>query len=404
MNCGKPADCGTAWRISIPILLPGLALLMLLVACDGNENAIRTYEVAKSTQHHGSTLLTPSSTTESNQGNMVSPLSLVQWTMPQAWHQEPSNRQMILAVFHVDQTHTLEVQVSAISGDAGGVLANVNRWRNQLDLPPITDPELGDHVEIINTQGSFGGVVDVTNPQTNKRTIATVIQGGAGMSWFVKASGDAEPVGKQKQAIITFTESFRFNAQAAKDHNHDPADHEGHDHPQSADSQPTQAPGSSSMGMQGQLQPGSTPAGSVQMITPQSWTQTKPSSPVIQASYNIKSSQGDAVVTVTSLNNDGGGLLPNINRWRNQIGLEPVAALSDQPVALLNMAGVTAMLIDLEALPDGNHAGKRMLMAVVSLPTETWYFKMTGSTTAITQLKSDFINAVQSARFAGVSQ
>lgn len=376
--------------------------IAVMLGCDDNADAIRVYEVPKTTQHHGSALL---STPEGAQPDMPaagqSPLSLVEWTMPAAWHQEPSNRPMILAIFHVDQTHTIEVQVSAFAGDAGGVLDNVNRWRKQINLDPITDAQLGDNVQIIDTQGSFGGVVDLTNTSNSKRTIATVIQGGAGMSWFVKASGEPDAVGKQKAAIIAFAESFRFKNPAADAHaGHDHSD-PNHVHEAPAASA-TPTPGTFvPASMQGQLPAGAIPTGNVQLAKPDSWTQTQPSSPIILAAYNAKSAQGDAAVTVTSLNSDGGGLLPNINRWRNQLGLTPVASLSDQPVVLLNMTGVTAMLVDLEADPAGPFAGKRMMMAVVSRSSETWYFKMTGSVSALTELKSDFIAAVQSARFAG---
>lgn len=394
----RPGQPGIRRPVTVAVCLLS-AVVLTLVGCDDDSNGIRVYEVSKSTQHHGSALLTPPQTTPDQPGQMingVSPLDLVQWTMPEAWHQENIKRQMILAVFHVDHSHTLEVTVAAFPGDVGGVLANVNRWRNQLSLEPITDAKLPENVQVINTQGSFGGVVDVTNAQTNQRTIATVILGGAGMSWFVKATGPSDPVGAQKQAIIKFTESFSFKPAPNAD------DHAGHDHtqPATAASTPPSAPTVPSMA-------GSVPAAPAQgvsLTTSDNWTEVKTTSPVIVKAYDVTSPLGKAQVTITSLNNDGGGLLPNINRWRNQLGLSPVSKLSDQPVSLLNMSGVTAMLLDIQAEASGEQTAKGMFMAIVSRPTETWYFKMTGDAPVLQQLKDEFITAVQSAQFAGAGQ
>ena len=146
------------------------------------------------------------------------------------------------------------------------------------------------------------------------------------------------------------------------------------------------------------------PVHGVSLTAPQSWTQVKATSPVIVKAYDVSSSYGKAQVAITSLNNDGGGLLPNINRWRNQLGLSPVNKLSDQPVSLLNMSGVTAMLMDIQSQASDDQPARGMLMAIVSRPTETWYFKMTGEAPVLKQLKDDFVTAVQSAKFAGAGQ
>ena len=52
---------------------------------------------------------------------------------------------------------------------------------------------------------------------------------------------------------------------------------------------------------------------------------------MLLASFSItEQTDGPAEVTVSSLGRGGGGLLPNINRWRGQIGL---SALSQDDLA-----------------------------------------------------------------------
>lgn len=361
-------------------LCAGLGLF-LLAGCDRAED-VRSYTIEKKDDHHVSRLLTgPETSPEQNQPPKagqtdVSPLATVQWTVPAQWHQESNPRPMILAVFHPNtREHKPDIEVSSFAGDVGGVLANVNRWRQQIGLPPVTEETLHEHIEFINTQGSFGGMIDALNPQTGRRTIAVIIQVGTERSWFIKASGEDALVAGQKQTIRQFAESFRFVR------------------PGAASEQPaaTNAPS----------QPAAAASGDAQGITydkPASWQAQTPTSSMLLAMYESTSARGNAVVTVSRLNGDGGGLLPNINRWRGQLGLEPVTSLAMQPVSILEVAGSQATLVDLTGTAD-NFAGQRMLMGVITRPGETWYFKLTGSAEVAEEQKAQFISVIESARF-----
>lgn len=68
------------------------------------------------------------------------------WDIPQGWKEEKLAYTMQTAVFSVaddgDKNQSLEPAVASItilSGTAGGVFQNVNRWRQQVGLNPIQD-------------------------------------------------------------------------------------------------------------------------------------------------------------------------------------------------------------------------------------------------------------------------
>ncbi len=75
---------------------------------------------------------------------MASPArpSGLRWTAPAGW-KELAGSGMRVASFELPKTAgKAEVTVVALPGDVGGELANVNRWRGQLALPPIEQEDL----------------------------------------------------------------------------------------------------------------------------------------------------------------------------------------------------------------------------------------------------------------------
>ena len=103
---------------------------------------------------------------------------------------------------------------------------------------------------------------------------------------------------------------------------------------------------------------------------PNDWVADPQPMPPLLAAWDA----GPVRITVTRLQGAGGGILANINRWRGQLGLEPVSRYEDQPMTPLEIAGHPAALLDL-----ASDTGR---MAAVIYPREdrnaTWFFKMTG--------------------------
>ena len=60
------------------------------------------------------------------------------FTMPAGWHKAPDRPARAFTLF-AGAGESLECYVTSLGGDAGGTLANVNRWRGQLGLTPVSD-------------------------------------------------------------------------------------------------------------------------------------------------------------------------------------------------------------------------------------------------------------------------
>lgn len=306
-------------------LAVGVLTLAALPGCD--DEGVHAYRVPKTA---------PPEAARPASAPTPEPASRVVWDEPEGWTRDPTPRQFRVATFQ--SAGGVEISVSAFAGAAGGLLANVNRWRGQVGLDPIGADRLDEEL----TPAPGDERVRVLDLAGSQRMVVAHAEPGDGQSWFVKATGEPDAIEGVKPEMIAFAASLRLEAGA-------PA-------PAPA---PVPAEGSA------------LPFGSWQ--APASWQPEPGSSGMVAAAWTTASG---CRVTVSRLRTDGGGLLSNVNMWRAQLALDPVAAPED--------AGVTALpgeaaLFD-GVSPDGAH---RVLVARVPEGGRTWYVKATGPAGAV---------------------
>ena len=105
------------------------------------------------------------------------------------------------------------VTVTGLSGEGGGLTANVNRWREQIGLKSLAEKDVLKSLQEIKVDGISGHAVDLTGPdrdgKVTQRILAAVVKRGD-QTWFFKLSGPAGLVGEQKAAFEEFLKSVRF--------------------------------------------------------------------------------------------------------------------------------------------------------------------------------------------------
>jgi hypothetical protein len=126
---------------------------------------------------------------------------------------------------------------------------------------------------------------------------------------------------------------------------------------------------------------------------PAGW-RSQPATQMRRASFLAGAGADAPDVSVVVFPGDAGGLLPNINRWRGQLGLEPVeeASLASTASALSTKAGKLTM-VDLSG-----QGGRRTLGAVIQSGGKSWFFKMTGDSTAVERSKPAYLAFLRSLR------
>lgn len=105
---------------------------------------------------------------------------------------------------------------------------------------------------------------------------------------------------------------------------------------------------------------------------PEGWEELEPSG-IRKANFTIHSDNGSAEVTILTFPGDVGGTLANINRWRDQIGLDP--ATSENVNEFSNPCEIAkhkALYVRLEG------ETRSIFGAILPFHGNTWFFKMFG--------------------------
>jgi hypothetical protein len=111
-----------------------------------------------------------------------------------------------------------------------------------------------------------------------------------------------------------------------------------------------------------------------------------------RGSFTAKNSAGEADFSIFVFPAASNPLLANINRWRGQIGLPPIAEsqLATETVVLANQ-GLSFTTIDIAGQAAGGGAGStRVLGAILYRGEEAWFFKLAGPATAVAAEKAAF--------------
>ena len=133
---------------------------------------------------------------------------LPNWQVPSSW-KAAGPKPMRLASFDIpDAAGNGDVSISKLSGNGGGLLANVNRWRGQVGLAPLEAGALAANSKTVATAGGDSGTwVELVG--TEKTILGAIVARGE-VSWFFKLTAPAPVAAKNRDAFEQFVRSIRF--------------------------------------------------------------------------------------------------------------------------------------------------------------------------------------------------
>lgn len=251
----------------------------------------------------------------------------------------------------------------------------VNLWRQQLGLEPVTSEQAAQDAIKVKIGPFAGKLFDLGSPKSGDDSghasrMLTAYLHQTNRTWFFKLAGPAHLVETEKASFLHFLESVNF--------------------PKIQQELQTASPTLQTTAPQSRETP--------QWKAPENWQSTPPTSSLQLARFHVSHPQeGDAEMTVSVLSGDGGGLLPNVNRWRRQIDLSPLEpeSLGDVTQPLDFGGEMKGVLVDM----DGGES--RVLVAVVPVGEETWFYKMTGAPGAIEKEIAAFTSFVRAVKYPG---
>ena len=247
-----------------------------------------------------------------------------QWTLPAGWHEKPGD-QIRFATILMGGESPLELTVTKLprndSDETAYLLANINRWRGQLQLPPLAAGELaqnslsekiaGHSCTLVNFVGKAAGGGMAGAPFAN-----APFAGGAGVG-----------------PLVSRRPPLRDNP------------------------------------------PGGDGAPHLSFQTPAGWEDGQRSE-MRKAAFVVQDGKEKVEITVMTA---GGDLEANVERWRGQLQLPPaepgeIAKL----IASLDGAGLKWKYVNL-AGPESAQPREAILGAIAEAGGQTWFVKLKGN-------------------------
>ncbi len=306
------------------------------------------------------------------------------WTLPQGW-EEQTPGEMRVASFSVRGSEgTADVSVVPLSGAAGGDLANVNRWRGQVGLPPIAADGLKGEAGSVEVGNSRADLFEQagTNAAGDAARILAVIEHHGDTTWFFKMTGDSALVAREKPAFVAFLKSVKFDA----------ADTAG---------LPPSHPPMDGMTLAAATPMSATAEAHPNWQVPADWKETSGGAFLVDKFLIGGDGSAQASVNVSTSSGDGGGLAANVNRWRQQLGLP---TLSDAELASaltsVDVQGGKATFVDMSGKDARTGESARLIGAVVPQSGQTWFYKLMGDSKIVEQQKDAFTSFVRTVQYA----
>jgi hypothetical protein len=368
-------------RLSLLLLSAGL----IGIGCNRDETAIRTYPAPKDAPapQVASADQTPADTQTHDQPEQQPPATTpITWTVPDGWKQAPGGNQMRFATFDVSPDDPkAQLTVVPLPMEAAAVLPNVQRWAGQLKLPQVAEGDLPKFAQQTQVSGEQATIVDMTgapesgNPPT--RLLAAIIPHD-GRAWFFTLKAPEAVAAAQKANFEKFIHSIQFPTG------------------------PTSS--SSSADDSGKANHGFGPTDQrfklAKCTTPAGWQEQPGSNAMRVTSFRVGSGDQQAEVVVSRIPQQGIGNLPdNINRWRGQVGLEPIEGGKAAGFHPITIAGEPGMMLDLTGPGASDQPAKELLVALTVQGSDFWFFKLLGPESVVSKQQDAFKQFLGSLQF-----
>ena len=315
------------------------------------------------------------------------------WQAPADWQEQPAGsvRQGSFLIKGPDGAEA-DLSVTAFPGDVGGDLANINRWRGQLQLGPVTDADLAGMLQQLAAPAGQFSFVEMASdhpilPGDRKARMFGAIFKQPGRTWFFKMVGPDALVAGQKENFNAFLKSVEFPSEA-------PARPMNTNDLPGANAMP---PAMNAMPA-AVAAPGPAASGSDLVWQPPSGWQTKPGSAMRKGSFAVRGDDGaEADLSIIAFPGEAGGDLANLNRWRGQVGLDPITA-ADFPreTTALESNGLHFIVVDLAG--QTAKGPTRLVGALTAAGGQTWFFKLMGPDALVAHTKPAFLDFLKTVR------
>lgn len=137
-----------------------------------------------------------------------------QWKAPAGWVAS-NGSSMRIASFSLpgkksSSQETADLSVIVLSGDGGGQVANINRWREQLKLQELDEKSIKQTVRTVKTSLGRGNFSFLKNPASQQGMLVGTIT-HHDQTMFIKAIGPLTTLEHQEKNFLDFMEGIHVD-------------------------------------------------------------------------------------------------------------------------------------------------------------------------------------------------
>lgn len=356
--------------------------VLALSACGGEDHGPRTIDqtrVAALPSSRAFTGVTSAQRFGGTGGMGGPPLSAPRgaplvWDVPAGWEELPPTK-MSIANLRPAGHPDAECSLTLLGGGGGGLEANVKRWRGQLGLEPMQPRELaalptmtllGAPAALVEFEGVYSGMSG--EPRPGWKLIGLVLARER-FTVFLKMTGPVQVVDAERPAFAAFAASVRVPEVALRNGGAGPA-------PSNGDAEDGEGPFTYDL--------------------PEGWREAAPAQMRL-----VNLSAADASECYVSvLAGDGGGLLRNMNRWREQVGQGPLSARELAEMETVSLLGEDCPLLEatgeFTGMDDELRSAHTVLGTIRLTPKGTVFVKMVGPASEVAAERERFVEFVES--------
>jgi hypothetical protein len=179
----------------------GFVVLLMgaTMGCEGNDLSIQTYQEPKREPMSASS----PAAAQHDRG--------LKWTLPEGWHEGPSASAMRLASFIVSGA---DGSIVVLSGDGGGMVANVNRWRGQVGLSPLGADQIEQ--QAMKDKGALGAFrwFSLINKDNPKQAMLVAIIPRSTQTIYVKLVGSESVLKNNQKKFLNLCRSIQSTGES----------------------------------------------------------------------------------------------------------------------------------------------------------------------------------------------
>jgi len=325
------------------------------------------------------------------------------WKLPPSWHEKPGS-EMRFATLTIGAdaaqdaapggpaAKPLEVSVTSLpwstKDETQQLLANVNRWRGQMQMTPVTAAELGAQTHSLKLTGegkSTATLVDLTGH---------IKVGGmqppfanAGSSTTSLPPGHPDMRGRLPLGHPSVSDNGLLKGAPLAPRDTAAPNEPGH-------------PSLTAHAIPDDTAGAANPELPFTFSTPKGWKQAALPRFAV-AAFAVSENSQRPEVTVTPLPSTPEGIAANVNRWRTQLELKPTTEAelkaAVQPYEVDGAAGHLVRLLG----PEDSNPRRAITAVVVPHDGVNWIFALKATAEVAKSEQSDFVKFVSSVKFRG---